>query len=409
MDYALSALGRTIRDLRVAKHLTQDQLGSDAGYGAGAGVSISRIENGFTRPSEKSLAGIAFALGVTPRQLESDAAKRTVDFVDAGSSTAGEAGQAQGQAELEARAARIRQEVERRERVSGELTSAFEDAWSRARTDFFEPLLETAEKIDGADRPDTLEVSGDGVIVEGLAVASRRLPLTPPGVAESLVKGANGVVLQMAPAVGRATARGTFKAVAALGRASTGAATSDLYGVAQSNAVLSILGGGTRANGGFGVSGGTKVLTGIKIGATVLFAISPIVVSAMRSRLQRQEFARVLDDLDSEINASQRGVDALIDVLGRSTSVLDEIAVHGGRAIKKWTAQLGPEPRAWDALAPAEQERYQDFVQIADCLLEGVAISTPDLVQTRGDERESLIEVADTVLNRAEEIIGSLL
>jgi hypothetical protein len=173
--------------------------------------------------------------------------------------------------------------------------------------------------------------------------------------------------------------------------------------------VLSILGGGTRANGGFGVSGGTKVLTGIKIGATVLFAISPIVVSAMRSRLQRQEFAKVLDDLDTEINASQRGVDALIDVLGRSTSVLDEIAVHGGRAIKKWTAQLGPEPGAWDALAPAEQERYQDFVQIADCLLEVVAISTPDLVQTRGDERESLIEVADTVLNRAEEIIGSLL
>jgi transcriptional regulator with XRE-family HTH domain len=45
MDYSLTALGQVIRDLRVSKGLTQDQLGSEAGYGAGAGVSISRIEN----------------------------------------------------------------------------------------------------------------------------------------------------------------------------------------------------------------------------------------------------------------------------------------------------------------------------------------------------------------------------
>lgn len=407
MDYSLTALGQVIRDLRVSKGLTQDQLGSEAGYGAGAGVSISRIENGFTRPSDKSLAGIAIALGVTPSQLEADAAKETADDA-ANPATRRESGPAQGQAVLEARAERIREEVAKRERVAGELSAAFDDSWTRARSDFFEPLLKTTEEIDGANPLDTLDMPGDEMIAEGLAVAYRRLPLTPPGVAESLVKGANGVVVGMAPAAGRATARGTFNAVAALGRASTGARTSDLYGVAQSNAVLSIFGGGTRANGGLGVAGGTKVLAGIKIGATVLFAISPIVVSAMRSRLQRQEFARVLEDLDAEIDASQRGFDALVDVLERSTKVLDEIAVHGGRAFDKWVAQLGNEPKSWDALDTTQQERHQGFVQIADCLLEVVAISTPDLVLLGGDERELLIEVADEVLNRAEGVVGSL-
>ena len=407
MEYLLLALGRVIRDLRTAKGMTQDDLGSAAGYGAGAGVSISRIESGLTRPSVRRFAGIALALGLTPAQLESVAERQTNELPGHHEGTGGKAASSTGQEGLEDRANRTREEIERRERVTGELLSAFHDARDRAFSGFFDHLREIASEVVGAEQPDPEKLRGAPIGAQEPDRASR-LPPTPPGAADSFVKGANGVVAGMAPGVGRGTAHVTFEAVKALGRASTGAPTSELHGVAQFNAARSILGGGTRASGGFGVAGGTKVLTGIKVGAAVLFAISPMVVSAMRSRKQRQEFVTMLDELDAEISASRRGVDALVDILPRATTVLDEIAVHGGRALDKWEAQLGPLPRTWDSLGPARVERYQDFVKIADCLLDVVEISVPELMESSGAERERLIEGADTVLNQSEDIVGSL-
>lgn len=51
--------------------------------------------------------------------------------------------------------------------------------------------------------------------------------------------------------------------IAGLGHASTGTAISSLSGVAATSAKLAWLGGGSLAAGGFGVAGGTAVLTAL--------------------------------------------------------------------------------------------------------------------------------------------------
>ena len=68
------ALGEVIRSRREELELSPEQLGIDAGYGKGAGVSISRIEGGITKPSGPRFAGIALRLQLTPEQLHDAAA-----------------------------------------------------------------------------------------------------------------------------------------------------------------------------------------------------------------------------------------------------------------------------------------------------------------------------------------------
>ena len=79
MEYSREALGQVIRELREARapKLSQEELGRKAGYRTGAGVSMSRIENGMTRPGPKRLEGIARTLGLTVRELETRGAQRS--------------------------------------------------------------------------------------------------------------------------------------------------------------------------------------------------------------------------------------------------------------------------------------------------------------------------------------------
>ena len=79
MEYSPAALGQVIRELREARtpKLSQEELGRKAGYRTGAGVSMSRIENGVTRPGPKRLEGIATTLGLTVQELETRGAQRS--------------------------------------------------------------------------------------------------------------------------------------------------------------------------------------------------------------------------------------------------------------------------------------------------------------------------------------------
>src|SRR5215213_7236126 len=79
MEYSPATLGQVIRELREARtpRLSQEELGRKAGYRSGAGVSMSRIENGVTRPGPRRLAGIASTLGVTVQELEARGAQRS--------------------------------------------------------------------------------------------------------------------------------------------------------------------------------------------------------------------------------------------------------------------------------------------------------------------------------------------
>src|SRR3954452_461387 len=171
MESSLNALGQVIHECRVAKGFTQEELGTDAGYGAGAGVSISRIENGLTRPTRERFAGIAVALGLTPDELESAAEERTTELSAQGA-TGGGAPSPAGRERPGDRSKRLRQEVERREAVSGELSEAFKDAHDRARDQFFMTLVGISGGIDGAPQPDPVTLDDGGDVPDAEAEAS---------------------------------------------------------------------------------------------------------------------------------------------------------------------------------------------------------------------------------------------
>src|SRR5229473_3064565 len=100
---ALDALGQVVHDLRRKKGWTQEKLGREAGYQSGAGVSISRLENGRLKPTPERFEGIAKALG-----LFSDALAELVEET----SRKPESSISGGSVSTEERAARIQRAVD---------------------------------------------------------------------------------------------------------------------------------------------------------------------------------------------------------------------------------------------------------------------------------------------------------
>src|SRR5450830_1440761 len=62
--------GRTIRRLREAAGLTQEELATKAGYTGGGRVALSKVEQGHAAPTQDRLVGICNALGITVEELE---------------------------------------------------------------------------------------------------------------------------------------------------------------------------------------------------------------------------------------------------------------------------------------------------------------------------------------------------
>lgn len=415
MQFSVEALGSVIREHREAKQLTQDELGSAAGYGAGAGVSISRIESGITRPGREKFEGIARALGLEPSDLEQAAADRDhatpgaaalVSAADATAGAARHAGQPLGRERLKDRLKRIQSEVSHRTAVITELGDAFNEAHDRARDDFFMPFVAVASGVDGAPQPDPSGLVADPSADDAETEASVRLKVTSHGIAHVLAGGAGGAAA--GAAVGGAAAYGTFMAAVSFGTASTGAAISGLSGAAATNAALALLGGGTLAAGGAGVAGGTMLLTGIVAAPALLLAVGGLVWMAKRNQRQQQELSARLDEAEAELAATQPGFDALAGILPRATETLDYIATHAGHAFERWASSLPSLPTNWDSLEDSERRRYHDFIEIAASQLAVVSINVQDLMALRGDERKHLIAFADEVLVQTQNVVRTL-
>ena len=172
-EYSNDALGQVVREERARAGLTQEKLGKDAGYRTGAGVSISRLENGLLRPSAERFAGVARALGLQPEDLEARACDRTREDTEAGAPTRGQgnltgidtqaegAATARGALSLKARARELQQEIDLRTSVITDLTEAFNKQHDRARDEFFVPFVEIAERVEGAPPPKATDLDGD--------------------------------------------------------------------------------------------------------------------------------------------------------------------------------------------------------------------------------------------------------
>lgn len=393
--------------------MSQEQLGRSAGYRAGAGVSISRVESGLTRPGPARLAAIALSLRATPEQLK-DKAERLTDQInrDRGDGTEPGGGSTRGaktglESSTKARLKRVQEILDNRTTCVQELGEAFNSAHDSARDEFFMSFIEIADDVIGAE---PLQLAGLAVEEDtstGPGVeAQYRLKIASSGIAKALVGGAGRA--SAGTSAGSAAAYATFTGWAMLRSASTGAAISGPTARAATNATLRLFGFRPLVAGSAGVAGGTPFLTGIAAAPAALLAVGGLVWMTRRNRNQEAALRERLDEAEVGIASAQRGFDALVDVLTRATEILNYIAVHASHAFKKWRTDLAPRPIAWPEMTPEQRQRYQDFITIAGCQLSVVSIGVDELMTTEGEQLEHLIEVANEVLTRAVKTVEAL-
>lgn len=412
MEYTPEALGQVVRELREACQpaMTQAHLGQLAGYGAGPGVSISRIETGVTRPSAQRFAGLALALDVTPEQLADLAVQRTLAQAKARAPGADEHGLRAKRRSTRNRLAHVQQAVQVRTDCVQELGLAFNVAHDRARDEFFLPFVTAAAEIQQAAVPPELPADDQdpGEQSPASAVASARVQNLSNGIGAQLVAGGVGGAA-VGAAVGGAAAYATFAGAAMFGTASTGAAIAGLSGAAATNATLALLGGGTLAAGGAGVAGGTLLLTGIVAAPIAALAAGGLfLVARRRSRQEDERLSLQLDQAEASLKATQDGFDALAEALPRATEILDYVGVHSAHALRKWRQTLQEQPLHWGHLSESQQQSYLDFITIAACELSVDSIDAGRFMALGGPELDEFVEAVDHALSHAHQTVTSL-
>jgi transcriptional regulator with XRE-family HTH domain len=357
--FSQQALGQVVRRLREEAGKTQAELGAEAGYGAGAGVSISRLENGQLLPGPAKLAGIARALGLTLEQLEAQAAEHTAAVASAPPPPAGAPGTwpdgasaPPGQKELNRRSEAVTSETAERAQRITELSEAYNVQYDRARELFLLPFDELGARLDGAPRPDPAHLQDEDDVAAGPVGASTD---------------------------GGAPARRALPGAAAVGALASGRA------------------------GTVGIAG--LALAGIALMPAAALLGGGLVWKVRRDRKQRQELAAQLAEAEAALTATRPGIVALEAALPRATSTLDYIATHAGHALRRWAAQLDPGSKSWASLSPADQQRYQELFDVATAQITIATFDFQGLLTTTGRDRERLIQLADQVLTQAQDTV----
>lgn len=410
MNYTAEALGQVIRELReqMPRRMSQEELGKEAKYGKGAGVSISRVEAGQTLPTKAKLAGIAGGLGITIERLEKLAIKRTQELATDSESPATHT----TPKPLTAKERAIAVEAHTRSRIGkvGELTSAYEAAHRRARDKFFLPFVEWAKRIDGATPPVVPSAEeltrlggGDHYTIGAVAdVASRSVEIV-----KTIAAGLSGVAAGAAS--GAAAAYATYTSVELLSKASTGVPISSLTGVARNNATLAVVGGGTLASGGGGLAAGTTVLTALVAVPIVLGGIAAgAFLLHRRSKAEEAKLNSQLELAEAKLMQMKPGFDLLVAQLPRATGTLDYIATHAAHAFKRWAEDLGDLPRLWDSLTDDQKRRYNEFVEIAACEAAIDGVETAQFMTTEGDQLQEFAAASAAILKHADTRVRTL-
>lgn len=387
-DYSLEALGQVVKRLRREKGLTQEELGAAAEYGRGAGVSISRLENGRLEPTDK-FAGIARALGVSPEELRTRAAEETA--AHRGAAEDGERSHAD-------RIAAIVRASERRKQLAPELDT-FDEARRRAEREFLVTFREQAARIVDAPTHDEDHLAQDSEAEddETKAEAAYQLQFTQYGVSKALAEPAVG------NAVGGAAAYLAFTEAVALGAAPLGATVPRLTGAAAAlNGLRAAMGVGRSTRIG-GSAGAVNLVAAVAAGAVVATILERQAAAKRNRKLQESEAQ--LAAAEADIAANQANVEALLDIIPRATEILEYIAVHASHALTRWGIQVGEGAVHWKQLGEAEQRRYEDFVAVAAAQLAVATIDLEPLATSRERDFEQATALADQILIQSQRAI----
>lgn len=381
MTVSESAFGQVVRDLRREQGLTQGALGVAAGYQGGAGVTVSRIENGLLEPSADRLEGIATALGLTSRDL--------LDLATARAASAREQSQ-NGIESFDHRIAAI-QEVNERRKSLATAYRAYTEAGAAADSSFLSPFRAIAARIEGIEVEEAPHAEdGRGGDSNARAEASYQLRLTTYGVKEALARSS-----RIGSAAG--TSFDSFAEAVALSTVAAGAAaasasmTSAMSGLGTALNVASSL-RGARSTSWLAVAGG--VVAGALVAALTASG-------AKRTRKQRQILDEELLKVEEQIADTQPGLDALLEVLPAATKTLNYIAVHAGHALDRWDVVGVSGHGDWRNLGDLDRSQYEAFAEIAAAQVAVQTISVRDLVESRGQELDRTKSLVDEVLTQS--------
>jgi len=427
MEYARRGLGQVIRELREAHtpKLTQEQLGRKAGYRAGAGVSMSRIENGVTRPGPRRLEGIATALGLTVQELETRSAQRSpqpqpepdspsepaVRGAGSDSSHTAAAGGVRPEESTKDQMRRIQGDFNRRHTLAVRKGREFNAVHDRARDDFFLDLVRTASTITGLPNPPhesapSAVTPQNGGSLSPSAEAALRRQVAARGIAVALASGAGPAAADHEP--DPESAYSAVVAAALLTPAPAEAAHNDAEREPTARATRALLGGGF-ATGRTGILAGTVLLTGfLASAASPLLAAGTLAWLARRSRRQNDQLRMELDRAEAGLAATERGFDAVMDVLTRATETLGYIAVHASHAQQRWHAHLPESPIHWSDLSQDQQRQYEVFVEVAGRQVLVDSINMTELLAADGEQQARLLHVADDILTIAKQDVELL-
>lgn len=388
VSYSLEALGSVIQELRDKRGWTQEELGRRVGYRGGAGVTISRIENGNLNPPQARLLEIARVLDVGPDELLNLAKVKTGASMDAGD---------RGDA-IEDRVAEISRESDRRTKLLTTLDE-FCDARDRAASDFLARFCHIAARVEGTSVPDLAElvplglVGGDGPAAE----STYQLLFTRIGVATTLARSARSSVFDESGDAWYAS----FVEEVKRGAVTTGAT---ILAGTSGTAAISGLGAAMRMSES-ATPAAVAVDIAVRIGKVTGELLGKLTGVAVRNRKRQLELAADADNVAATMRRTQPGVLAVTEFIPRATMILDYIAVHAGHALSRWEGQLGADAIEWQSLSAQHRRRYDDFVQIAAAQLAVASISPNELILRRGADLDRDRALIDALLSQTLEVV----
>lgn len=407
-NYTPAGFGRAVQKKRETLGIQQDEFGIQVGYkaGAGAGVSISRIETGRTLPPVARREGIAKALGLPLAELEEFATVETQALEALTPTPLAKTPQKLSVRDrAEALHGRIEQRKQRVESLGADFTRAYEEASGK----FYLPLMEFAQTIEDAATPSVPTAN------------TMKLPTdvrTPAGLAEIKVKMLNielryivaGVTTGALAGAGIGTIRayGTYQGQAWFGTASNGMPNQLLHGIALRNSVLAGIGGGTLAQGGGGIQGGKSALIATVGFSALTGALIGGVLADLRRRREVAKISAELDTIETELNDTLPGIKELRAALLQATEILDYIAVHATHAFEKWHRSFGEPPHTWDALSEEQRTRLDELLEVAACQLAIVGLETGQFLDLRDEELEQFTAETNAIITYADDRVRTL-
>jgi hypothetical protein len=298
----------------------------------------------------------------------------------------------------------VQETVTYRQSLVTERSEAFNAAHDQARDEFFLKFVKIDASIDDAPQPDLAGLDGEDTDAAGQqTTAQQHFDWARSSFARTAATGAASATV--GSGVGGAAAYATFLATAAWGTASTGVPIAALSGVAATNATFAALGGGSLAAGGAGIAGGTAVLAGIVAVPAALLTVGAV---AWIIRRRRIKLAKMLDEAEEEIRSTQPGFDALVDTLASATAVLDDIAVHAGRALSKCALSTNKRPCTWESLTTTDRQRYKHFAELCACQIAVATVDISGFLTSEGQDLHDLIAGSKQIIAESQRTVDRL-